>query len=162
MRQLSLLALLLLPGLAGAEDLGERAFVRQCAGCHTLNPPPAQLAQFNKMGARRATRITSDAERRVELGEVIHQRTVEQLEAWLKNPSLVKKKARCDTQGLLEAERHPLMAYLALSVKPPPKTREQLLQEQLEKDIAEQRSAKKSPKPTAPSSSPTRPAQGKK
>jgi len=161
MRHLSLLALLLLPGLARAEDPLERKYIQLCSGCHTLSPTPSAAAEFNKAGARRQARSLTD--KRVELGTLIHKRSPEQLVAWLKDPSQSNKESRCDPKGLSPAELEPMITYLSIaSVKPPPPTREVLLKQQLEEDIVQQRQAKKAPTRVSPSTPPTLPTQRKK
>ncbi|TQF14250.1 cytochrome c [Myxococcus llanfairpwllgwyngyllgogerychwyrndrobwllllantysiliogogogochensis] len=156
MKHIPLLALLLLPGLAGADDAGKNAFNKVCSGCHTLNPPASQQKQFAKTGAPSPQR--QKEERRFELGELVHNRTPEQLRAWLTAPSQVQKNTRCDTRGITPSEVEQVHAYLLLSARPPPPSRDELLRQQLQEDLASRRAKKR---PTTPSSS-SRPAQGKK
>ncbi|WP_342378084.1 cytochrome c [Myxococcus stipitatus] len=156
MKSIPLLALMLLPGLSHANDTGKNAFDRACAGCHTVTPPVAQQQQFNKTGAPATTR--QQGERRYELGDLVHKRTPEQLQAWIQAPSQVQKNTRCDTRGITPAERDQVHAYLLLSARPPPPTREELLQQQLAEELSTRRAKKRA----SPHPSSSRPDQGKK
>ncbi|WP_338871860.1 c-type cytochrome [Myxococcus stipitatus] len=156
MKSIPLLALMLLPGFAHANDAGKNAFDRVCAGCHTIAPPTAQTQHLNKTGGPETPRQAG--ERRYELGGLVHKRTPEQLQAWILAPSQVQKNTRCDTRGITPAERDEVHAYLLLSAQPPPPTRDELLQQQLAEELSNRR-AKKNASPH-PSSS--RPDQGKK
>ncbi|MCP3136538.1 c-type cytochrome [Pyxidicoccus xibeiensis] len=120
-----LLALLLLPCLAAAEDGGEAAFAQACARCHTAGATtPAQPSPGPH------------------LDPLVRSRTPEQLRAWLRAPHQVRPETRCDTRLLDEGERDLLLSYLATVSQPPAPPREELLRQQLQQEQAERRARK--------------------
>jgi cytochrome c len=124
-----LLALLLLPALAGAEDGGESAFNTACARCHSAPPGSAKSA-----GAQSALGPALDA--------LLTGRTPQQLRAWVRAPQQVRPDTRCDTRLLAAGDVDVLLSYLATRAQPPPPPRDELLRQQLQRDLAERRARK--------------------
>ncbi|NVJ07686.1 c-type cytochrome [Myxococcus sp. AM001] len=156
MKRLSLLSLLLLPGLAaGASDEGKLAFDKACAGCHTVTPQAQGNGKRTKTAAKPIP--TEKRGRGTDLGPLILKRTPEHLRAWIAGPNQVKRKTTCDTRLLPVNDRELLLTYLAQSIHPPPPSREELLREQLKQDLATRRAQKQ-----RKAIDPSRRSQGKK
>ncbi|WIG94435.1 c-type cytochrome [Myxococcus sp. SDU36] len=155
MKRLSLLSIILIPGLAvSATDEGKLAFEKACARCHTVTP--------QSHGTGKSTTASKPAPpktrtRAIDLGPLLSQRTPEQLRTWIAAPTQVNRKTNCDTRLLPEADRDLLFTFLALSIHPPPPQREETLRKQLQQDL-EARRARKQRKAQDLS----RPSQGKK
>lgn len=124
-----LLALLLLPPLASAEEVGETAFKRACAGCHAAKVAPG--------GKKKST-----GEAAPELNALLVSRTPQQLRAWVQAPQKVRPQTQCDTRLLEASEVDSLLSYLATRSQPPPPPREELLRQQLQRELAERRARK--------------------
>jgi len=126
MTRTSLLALLLLSPLASAEEGGETAFNRACAGCHAANVAPR---------GKKSTGGKAAPELEVLLGS----RTPQQLREWVQAPHKVRPQTHCDTRLLEASEVDSLLSYLATRSQPPPPPREELLRQQLQRELAERR-----------------------
>ena len=156
MTRLLLLPLLLLPGLAvGAANEGKLAFEKACARCHSVSPVTQD--QQNKSSAASKIKPRQKRGRSMDLAPMVQQRTPEQLRTWIAGPHRLNPKTNCDTRLLPDSDRELLLNYLAVSLHPTPPTREDLLRQQLKKDLAD-RSAQKQRK----ANDAARRAQGKK
>ncbi|QDE94708.1 c-type cytochrome [Myxococcus xanthus] len=155
MKRLSLLSLLLLPGLAaGATDEGKLAFDKACASCHTIS---LQSQGSGKTATAAKPAPAKQRGRGIDLGPLIPKRTPEQLRTWIASPTQVKPKTSCDTRLVRVDDRDLLLNYLAVSIHPPPPSREELLRQQFQQDLAT-RQAQQQRKANDPS----RRSQGKK
>ncbi|WP_434346568.1 c-type cytochrome [Myxococcus virescens] len=142
MKRLSLLSLLLVPGLAvGAANEGKLAFDKACARCHVITPQAQGGSGKNATAAKKPTPIKKRG-RNIDLGPLVPQRTPEQLRTWIAGPTQLKPKTNCDTRLLPEADRDLLINYLAVSIHPTPPSREELLRQQLKEDLATSRAQK--------------------
>ncbi len=72
----------------------------------------------------------------MDLAPLVQQRTPEQLRTWISGPHRINPKTNCDTRLLPDSDRELLLNYLAVSLHPPPPTREELLRQQLKNDLA--------------------------
>ncbi|WP_426756448.1 c-type cytochrome [Myxococcus sp. Y35] len=157
MKRLSLLSLLLLPGLAaGAADEGKLAFEKACARCHTVTPQGQSKGKGKRAQAAKPL-PTEKRGRGTDLGPLIPKRTPEQLRTWIAAPNQVKPKTTCDTRLLPATDRDLLLSYLAHSLHPPPPSREELLRQQLKQDLAARRAQQ-----LRKANDPSRRSQGKK
>jgi cytochrome c2 len=134
-----LVPLLLLPCLAGAEDRGEVTFKKACAQCHVARTS-AKEAKAAKGLARESRRVPS-------LDTLVTQRTPEQLSTWIDAPHKVRPQTGCDTRRLQPGEKDAIMGYLATLSQPPALPRQDMLRQQLEKDLAAYRAQQKKSDP---------------
>lgn len=132
MKRTHLLALLLLPALAGAEGDGEIAYSRACSRCHQDRAPAQGTAK--SAGAAKAPGPQLDA--------LLKSRSPEQLRAWVQAPHKVRPETRCDTRMLASQEVDSLLSFLATRAQPPPPPRDEQLRQQLQQELAERRAKK--------------------
>jgi mono/diheme cytochrome c family protein len=174
MTRLPLLALLLLPGLAGATSQGESAFNAACARCHTAGPLAPQAGDKGGKAAANAAKAQAQApanDKRTNLVELMRHRKPAQVRAWIEAPTKVRRDTDCDTRLLDHEDIGAVMSYVMLSARPAGPSRKELLSQERRKGATELRQQEQQRqeqlrklRATTPASTPTNSttSQGKK
>ncbi|MCY1044371.1 c-type cytochrome [Corallococcus sp. bb12-1] len=134
MKRLTLLILLLAPGLASAQAGGQTAFRKACARCH--------IARVDAPGTKarpRSNLVGRYPGAGPNLGELLPKRNLSQVRTWIDAPYKVKAGTGCDTRLLAEADKDRLISFLVSRTQPPAKRRDVAQRQELEKGLAEQR-----------------------
>ncbi|MGA9525546.1 MAG: hypothetical protein WBV82_29075 [Myxococcaceae bacterium] len=124
-----LLSILLVSPAAWAVEPGQATFQRACAQCHTAKPPSA--AKSKAPGTGKAP----------ELGAVVRAMPYPKLRSWIEAPHKQKPKTGCDTRLVRRGELDGLMSYLQSAARPPLPPRNVLLEQNLERSVAQRKAA---------------------